>query len=166
MSPRGVFLRTRRPLSDRFWEKVQKTDECWVWLGASRRTYRHKGPDYYGNIAAGGQGGATLGAHVVSWILHYGPVPEKSFVLHRCDNRNCVRPDHLFLGTAQDNTADMIAKGRAAFGIAHHSAKLTEAAVREIRSTTASVVALASRFAVSPATVRDARCGRYWKKVV
>jgi hypothetical protein len=51
-------------------------------------------------------------AHRMSWEMHFGPIPEGMLVLHHCDVRRCVRPDHLFLGTARDNTRDMIAKGR------------------------------------------------------
>ena len=157
--------RKRRPLADRFWEKVRKTPGCWLWTGAKRVSARHKGPDYYGNIAEGGQGGATLGAHVVSWLLHFGPVPPGLFVLHSCDNRACVRPDHLFLGTAKDNTLDMLAKGRCHLGEAHYGAKLTEDAVRTIRQAVESVGELARVYGVSPRTIRDARGGKCWRHV-
>lgn len=56
-----------------------------------------------------------LYAHRVSWELFRGPIPNKLFVLHKCDNKNCINPDHLFLGTAKDNIHDCIRKGRAWF---------------------------------------------------
>lgn len=78
-------------------------------------------------------------AHRLSWEIHYGPVPDGLFVCHRCDNPSCVRPDHLFVGTHQDNVDDCVAKGRhLAFRPRVHgsragSAKLTEAQVVTIR---------------------------------
>lgn len=87
----------------RFWRKVDQTGDCWVWSGA----VSDKG---YGSM--GGPDGVTLLVHRFSWEIHYGPIPPGMFVCHRCDNRPCVRPEHLFLGTAKDNTRDMMAKGR------------------------------------------------------
>lgn len=92
-----------RPLADRFWEKVRKTDGCWEWLAYTCKFG-------YGRI--GGVRGQVLDAHRVSWELHNGPIPEGICVLHHCDNPPCTNPDHLFLGTLSDNLADMYAKGR------------------------------------------------------
>lgn len=99
----------RRPLTDRFWEKVEKTPGCWLWTGSCTE----KG---YGSIGSGGRDGSHLIASRVSWELYFGPIPAGLWVLHRCDDPACVRPDHLFLGTAADNTADMVSKGRHAHG--------------------------------------------------
>lgn len=95
--------RTAERLGDRFWSKVDRSGDCWTWT-ASRT--RHG----YGRIGLGHDRVET--AHRVSWMLANGPIPEGVFVCHRCDNPPCVRPDHLFLGTALDNIRDMIAKGR------------------------------------------------------
>lgn len=86
----------------RFWSRVDASGECWVWTGARAK-------NGYGHI----QFRAKVSAHRFSWELHSSAqVPDGLLVLHRCDNRLCVRPDHLFLGTAQDNSIDMYEKGR------------------------------------------------------
>lgn len=98
-----------RPLAERFWEKVViNTDGCWGWTGAIDPKTG------YGRIGAGGRGTGVKGAHVVSYELHYGPVPEGKEVCHRCDNRSCPRPGHLFAGTRSDNMKDCFAKARGA----------------------------------------------------
>jgi len=87
----------------RFWSKVDKTGDCWLWTAAQNR---HGYGDFYVSRTF-----HTM-AHRFSWALHYGPIPEGLFVCHRCDTPLCVRPDHLFVGTTQDNMADMMRKGR------------------------------------------------------
>lgn len=97
-----------KTLEERFWEKVEKLEgdnACWVWTSNINRTG-------YGQIGQGGQGGKTLSAHRLSYEWHFGKIPEGLSVLHRCDNRRCVNPEHLFIGTAIDNVRDCIAKGR------------------------------------------------------
>lgn len=124
---------------DRFWSKVRKADgdACWEWTAA-------KFPKGYGKVAlprAKGSAQTLDGAHRVAWMLINGPIPANLWVLHKCDNRACCRPDHLFLGTHQDNMDDMIAKGRNPVvrgGIRPLTAKIEPAAIVEIRHRAAS----------------------------
>lgn len=103
---RGNFTRT--PLSVRFERNVNRetASGCWEWTGAKTG----KG---YGAIGAGGTKGKMLVAHRVSWEIHRCPIPDGLVLCHRCDNRGCVNPEHLFVGTQRDNILDMFAKGRA-----------------------------------------------------
>ena len=121
---RGHSLANPFNISSRFWPRVQKTENCWIWTGA-------KIGDGYGILMINGR---RIQAHRVAWALEYGPVPSGISILHRCDNPPCVRPDHLFQGTAKDNLRDMVAKGRSARGEKNGQAKLTSKTVYMIRS--------------------------------
>jgi hypothetical protein len=101
-----------RSVEERFWSKVDKSGECWLWLGA-------KGDKGHGLFWFAGR---QDGAHRVSYILAHGPIPDGFWVLHNCpdgDEPSCVRPAHLWLGTVTDNNRDMFAKGRGAVGDNH-----------------------------------------------
>lgn len=155
----------RIPLEERFWNHVDKTSDCWIWTGPKRTTG-------YGQTHVWHKTRWKLEqAHRVAWELTNGPIPSGIFICHTCDVRLCVRPDHLFLGTARENTRDMVRKGRARGGrhigaanyFAQHPeisrgerngrAKLTEQQVTEIRQRRAdggtSQVELARQFGVS-----------------
>lgn len=144
-----------------FWEKVDKSGECWVWTAAINASG-------YGAFASSRRrrGGH---AHRFAWELTYGPIPNGLWVLHKCDNRPCVRPDHLFLGTVQDNNADAVRKGRALRGSRQNNALLTEAAVSVIRARLArgeQQKVIAADFGVSEATICSINIGRSWRHVV
>lgn len=89
-----------------FFEKVKKTETCWLWIGA---IFKGRG---YGQFAVKRH---PQKAHRVSWVIRFGSVPNNLGVLHSCDTPLCVNPDHLWLGTALDNAQDMVNKGRQKF---------------------------------------------------
>jgi hypothetical protein len=95
-------------------------------------------------------------AHRIAWSRVFGPIPDGLVVCHRCDNPPCVRPDHLFLGTHQDNDADRDAKGRTANGERIGAAKLTDeqvAEIRRLRDAGLSQTSIAARYGVSQSHV-------------
>lgn len=108
-----------------FWKKVDKTDSCWNWLACKDKLG-------YGQFWFNGK---TILAYRASWMINKGQIPKNLCVLHKCDNPPCVNPNHLFLGTRQDNMRDMMNKGRGADkrGEKHHLVKLTENKVDAIR---------------------------------
>jgi hypothetical protein len=98
-------------LAERFWEKVKKTDTCWNWIGATRLSNGMK--RNRGNYGIMRINDKVYSAPRISWELHNGPIRSTGlWVLHHCDNPSCVRPDHLWLGTHQDNVDDKVKKGR------------------------------------------------------
>jgi hypothetical protein len=158
----GIRSAAERLRAERFWAKVEKTDTCWLWRG-------QLAVNGYGLV---GYRGEKVGAHRVSLILS-GQDPGLLHVCHRCDVRNCVRPDHLFLGTRSDNMRDMESKGRgsplrARRGEQHGRAKLTADIVRACRVHAAmgvSVHSLANLFGVCQQVMRNAVLRRTWRTV-
>mgnify|MGYP006340060977 FL=1 len=143
-----------------FWNRLQKAgpDDCWNWLAGTTSGYgmtRYKG--------------RHQGSHRVSWVLAHGPIPPAKCVLHRCDNRKCVNPKHLFLGTKGDNNYDRSSKGRSCKGESHHRAKLTEEKVRSIRTEYARHkvigIDLAFKYKVSTTVIYDIVKRRIWRHV-
>jgi hypothetical protein len=144
----------------RFWSKVDKQgkDECWNWLAP--RTY-------YGYGQVNYEGRPHIASRM-SWRIHNGEIPSELCVLHHCDNRICVNPDHLFLGTRTDNMVDKCQKGRHPKGEDAWNCKLTEDAVRVIRiyvECGMSHTEMARHLGLSRTTIRDAVSGKNWSHV-
>ena len=145
---------------ERFWSKVAKGEGCWEWQGA-RTSGRRNGGFSYGKLRTGPRGSSRIElAHRVSWELAHGPMPVGSFICHHCDNPPCVRPDHLFLGSPADNTADRDRKLR------HGTARLTPEQVRAIRAAVnagARQSDIARAFAIVPSAVSQIVHRKAWK---
>src|SRR5689334_9258304 len=147
----------------RFWSHVaiKTPEECWVWQLRLIKGYGTFTSDH-----------RTVFAHRYSWELHYGNIPEGLKVLHKCDNRACVNPNHLFLGTSQQNMDDMMAKGRANPPIGERSgtARLNSKSVLEIRAMyktgNYTYADLAKLFDVVAATIGDIVRGKIWKHLL
>lgn len=141
-------------VSERFWSKVDKQgpDDCWEWTAAidGGTGYGHFGIDY-----------RIRQAHRIAWILTFGDIPDGMCVLHKCDNRACCNPVHLFLGTRKDNAVDMVMKGR------QRAQKLVATQILEIRAHYKaggiSQLSLATEYGVSQAHISDIVCGMVWK---
>jgi len=166
-----ITRRTATTPETRFWSKVEITKTCWNWVGS-----RHKSG--YGDFCGIFAGRAVrCVVHRLAWELMRGPIPIGMIICHRCDNRSCVNPEHLFLGTHWDNTHDCIAKGRFKHDMSHirkvygedkPGAKLTEAKVvriRQLREDGCSWPRIANEMHVSPALCRAVVARQCWKHV-
>lgn len=155
----------KNSFEERFWSKVKrmKSNECWEWIGYLK-------PDGYGltrNINM-----KKHNAHRVAWEIIHGEIPKGEgyhgyCVLHKCDNRSCVNPSHLFLGTHKDNMRDMVSKGRLnRKGENNGRAKLTLNDVNKIRrlykGKRGEQTALGKQFGVAQNTIRDIVFNIHW----
>jgi len=147
---------TNKPLIQRFNEKwfPEPFSGCWLWTAATS-------PIGYGEFRLK----RMIPAHRAAWILFKGPIPNEMDVLHKCDVRSCVNPDHLFLGTHQENMKDRDAKGRKAIGEKNGKSKVTRAQVLEIRSSPETIKKLASRFNLGISTVGHIKNRTRWNWV-
>ena len=154
------WSRKRRPLSDRFWEKVdvRGTDKCWPWLASTKQGGYGKIIDEEGRIQL---------AHRVAFELIIGPIPAGLVVCHHCDNPGCVNPHHLFIGTQADNLQDMRTKGRGnpPRGSQHPRAILTESLVARIRTDQRGHRQIAHDLGIGKSTVGMVKAGITWTHV-
>lgn len=130
------------PIKERFMSKVQKTDSCWIWMASAMPN------GGYGHLHFKGKSKAQ--AHRVSYLLFKGDIPDGLLVCHKCNNKRCVNPDHLYLGTNRQNVLDAIRDGlyanrKYARGSKASHAKLTDDQVREIRDKYGDIVNLGKK---------------------
>jgi DNA-binding XRE family transcriptional regulator len=148
-----------KTLEERFLEKAmpEPNSGCWLWTSTRRR-------DGYGIISAGKRGNGILAAHRVSYNLFCSEIPDGLYVLHKCDNKACVNPEHLFLGTHQDNMADMSRKVRAS----RHNAKLSAEQLNDVRIRLANGEKqkdIAARYGISRQAVGFIAAGKNYRSV-
>ena len=158
-----------KPVIDRVLDKVVRIPfcGCWIFTGAINEAG-------YGIVGTGGRGQPNDRAHRITYRHYCGPIPDGMFVCHSCDTPSCCNPDHLFLGTNQDNVNDMVRKGRNSkpprnphvVGSVHPGSKLTEEKVREMRELSAQgwkQRELAERYGVVHQTVSKVLSGKRFK---
>ncbi len=149
---------TKQPLQKRFEKFVmpEPNSGCWLWTG---------GTDGSGYGQIGNGHGKTIHAHRASWLIYKGLIPDGLSVLHKCDNPPCVNPQHLFLGTQQDNITDCCNKKRQCIGQERPIAKLTNEMVIAIRRDPRTHKEIAIAFNISRTTVAYVKNGKTWKHV-
>lgn len=160
-SKRRVGLIAKSPPKttyDKFFARVEKSSDCWIWKGQKR--------EGYGRLKIDGH---FVGAHRISYEIHFGEFSKNLCVLHRCDNPSCVNPDHLFLGSHEDNMKDMAKKGRGKSGRysgqKHAVCKLTESDVLSIRCDQRTQDVIAADYGVSRNSIYKVKARRTWTNV-
>lgn len=172
---------------ERFMQMVspEPNSGCWLWTGHIIPSSSY-GQSPRGSFGVGESKAAY--AHRVSYVLHKGPIPEGMLVCHKCDTPLCVNPDHLWLGTNEENLADMNRKGRNGAsrypekyraigrrlaanktverGEAHASSKLTDAQVLAIRADRRRNPAIAAQLGVHRSTIGQIKRGRTWRHLL
>jgi hypothetical protein len=151
-----------KDVTDRFWLKVDKTEGCWAWRGATSKAG-------YATFYQHGNSSSSIPAHRYSYWLHCGEIPIGYHVRHKCHNRACVRPDHLQIGTPKDNANDKVRSGRShrVSEETNGNSKLTReeaTAILEAKKYNISARRLAERYNVSLCTIYRIWSGRAWSK--
>lgn len=150
---------------DRFVEKIDKTGTCWIWKGA-------KTPRGYGkfSLPTGTANVRYVYAHRHSYELANGPIPDGMIVCHTCDNPWCVNPDHLFVGSHQDNTDDCIRKGRlrngTSIGEKHGRSTISQHQASDIKRLYADVrspLEISKRTGISRGVINAVVYGKTWR---
>lgn len=143
-----------------FTKKIFKDQQtgCWLWTAS----LNNRGYGWFRD-----RQNNTMTAHRASWIIFRGEIPKGMNVLHKCDMPKCVNPDHLWLGTKLENTADMIAKGRQKYvkGEDTYNHVLTELDIREIRLDHRTQREIASDYGVNQCTVWKIKQKKVWRHV-
>jgi hypothetical protein len=137
---------------EKFFRRVATGRGCWNWMGG-KTAYG------YGQIYADGK---VVSTHRFSYSEYHGRIGRGVFICHRCDNPACVRPSHLFAGSAAKNNRDMKEKGRAAHGERNGAAKLTEAQVAQIVRDTRSQSELGRIYGVDRRNIARIKSGEKW----
>jgi hypothetical protein len=153
-------------IKDRFLAKVNRTDTCWLWVAGTR------GSTGYGSMKVDGK---VVDAHRISYSLFVGEIPAGMLVCHTCDNKLCVNPEHLFLGTPQDNVLDAVTKGRAHLDSliiqrkeGHWSAKITQEiadTIRQLYADGTTQKELAIKYSLSDSSVGSIVRNETWKSL-
>ena len=136
---------------------VVNVNGCWIWQ-------RSKDKDGYGYIKAKGIRSAYK-AHRLSYKIFNGEITDGLFVCHKCDNPSCCNPEHLFLGTAQENKHDSIIKDRHATGSRCHKSKITKEQAIYILKSSLSAPKLASEYGIHRNSIYALRSGKTWKSL-
>lgn len=145
--------------ADRFWSHVNKSKGvCWNWMGYIRK-------NGYGQFRIGSAADGTrrmVMSHRYSYASCCGDVPDGMMVCHSCDNRRCVNPDHLFIGTAKDNNSDCAKKDRNSRGERHGMSKLRRENVIAIKDDTRPQRQIARDYSVSQNVISRIKSGKIW----
>lgn len=141
---------------ERFWSLVNRSGACWLWTGSLTALS-------YGVFTGRIDGVNFDKAHRYSWALHNGPIPEGKHVLHRCDNRWCVNPEHLWIGTQAENVEDALKKGRHVAGSRVGTSRFDDETIIAIRMADGPIADVARQFGCDYTHVMRIQRSDCWK---